>query len=68
MSSQPARASPRRRELSFDEVAANLEQARQVGASLEPVEEAALVDEVKLHCTHAAPDRQQLRSDLGRAS
>ena len=47
-----ARASPRRRELSFDEVAANLEEARRAGASLEPVEEVALVDEVKLHCTH----------------
>jgi RNA polymerase sigma factor (sigma-70 family) len=47
-----ARAAPRRRELSFDQVAANLEQARRAGASLEPVEEAALVDEVKLHCTH----------------
>jgi RNA polymerase sigma factor (sigma-70 family) len=46
-----ARKEAWRRELSFDETAANLETARAASTAFEPAEQAALVDEVKLHCT-----------------
>src|SRR5262249_7909980 len=46
-----ARKEAWRRELSFAETVENLESARAASAAFPPADEAALVDEVKLHCT-----------------